>query len=300
MVAESSEVTAVRSARLSDTAERLMRISSAAAVDADIKFVVKTGLKPIQYAESNVDTTPSEYHRVAVQNARVAGEAFSLGSSGFELKYFKTSAGQFDDPEAIRREYYPEIACMLRECTGAAQIHFVDHRIRASRPIEGAFAGAYRPLRAAHNDYSSEIVPKRLAEILGQERAREWLSERVLQINVWRPLNGVVEEVPLALCDARSIEPDDLVAAEFRHPDRTSENYLLRHNPSQRWYYFPEMCPEETVLIKGYDSRNDVARFTPHAAIDVGASPNVRPRLSIEVRAFLRVPRHTPAGGIVQ
>jgi hypothetical protein len=37
------------------------------------------------------------------------------------------------------------------------------------------------------------------------------------------------------MCDSRSIDPEDLIAADRILPDRVGEVYYLRHNKWQRW-----------------------------------------------------------------
>ena len=54
-------------------------------------------------------------------------------------------------------------------------------------------------------------------------------------------------------------------------------------------YYFPDMAPDEFLLIKIYDSAGDgIARLTAHTAFDDPTSPpDAAPRRSIELRALL-------------
>lgn len=54
--------------------------------------------------------------------------------------------------------------------------------------------------------------------------------------STWRTLVPTLEDRPLALCDSRSVEPKDLVAADRIIPDRVGEVYYLTHNPNHRWY----------------------------------------------------------------
>ena len=71
------------------------------------------------------------------------------------------------------------------------------------------------------------------------------------------------------------------------YPDRRGEIYGLVHNPSQLWFYVPDMGLDEAVLIKCYDSRRDVARFTPHTAFQNPLTPPAAPpRESIEFRTI--------------
>ena len=139
-----------------------------------------------------------------------------------------------------------------------------------------------------HNDYTVKSGPQRVRDLMGAE-AGDLLNGRFAVINVWRPIRGVVEEKPLALCDARSVAPQDWVATDLLYPDRTGEIYYVAHNPAQRWFYFPDMTREEAVLLKCYDSATDGrARFSPHTAFADPTSPaNARPRESIEVRTLV-------------
>lgn len=49
---------------------------------------------------------------------------------------------------------------------------------------------------------------------------------------VWRPLKGPVDEAPLAVVDAQTTEPGDLLPVRLEFPHRTGYTYTLRHSPS--------------------------------------------------------------------
>jgi len=100
---------------------------------------------------------------------------------------------------------------------------------------------------------------------------------------------AIVDNSPLALCDATTIDPADLIVSDLIYRDRVGETYALRFNPDQRWAYFPHMTPDEAVLIKGYDStESGVARFTAHSAFEDPATRTGTPeRESIEARAIV-------------
>src|SRR5580692_6323023 len=115
------------------------------------------------------------------------------------------------------------------------------------------------------------------------------LRRRVAIVNLWRPIKSPVLDAPLAVCDARSVTPEDLVASELVYRDRRGETYNLVYNPSQRWFYAPEMRTDEVLLLKCFDSRDDgaVSRFAPHTAFtDPTAPQDAPPRESIELRTF--------------
>jgi len=47
--------------------------------------------------------------------------------------------------------------------------------------------------------------------MIGEARANEWMNDRIVQVNVWRPISEPVQQMPLALLDASSIDNADLV-----------------------------------------------------------------------------------------
>jgi hypothetical protein len=115
------------------------------------------------------------------------------------------------------------------------------------------------------------------------------LQRRFAIINVWRPIGQAVQSAPLAMCDARSISHEDLVPSDLVYRDKVGETYALVYNPRHRWVYFPEVQPDEVLLLKIYDSRGDgTARLSAHTAFDDPNTPrHAPPRRSIELRALV-------------
>jgi hypothetical protein len=139
-----------------------------------------------------------------------------------------------------------------------------------------------------HIDYTLKSGPQRVRDLLPDE-AETLLRRRFSVVNVWRPIRGPLEDAPLALCDARSVSPWDLVASDLLYKDRIGETYNVRHNPAHRWFYAPRMSRDEVLLFRCYDSARDGrARFVPHAAFqDPSAPANALPRESIELRMLV-------------
>jgi hypothetical protein len=108
-------------------------------------------------------------------------------------------------------------------------------------------------------------------------------------INLWRPIRVPVRDMPLAVCDARSIAPQDLVPSDLVYKERTGEIYSVTYNPAHRWFYLSNMTPDEGLLLKCYDSKTDGrARFAPHTAFRDPTAPADAPhRESIELRTLV-------------
>jgi hypothetical protein len=63
--------------------------------------------------------------------------------------------------------------------------------------------------------------------------------------------------------------------------------FHLAHNPAHRWYYFPDMQPDEVVIFKQWDTDESKALCVPHSAFeDPTSRSDAVPRTSIEVRVF--------------
>jgi hypothetical protein len=73
------------------------------------------------------------------------------------------------------------------------------------------------------------------------------------------------------------------------YPGRTGEVYYAAHSNGQRWFYFPRMQRNETMLLKCFDSARDGrTRYTAHTGFANPHAPaETPPRESIEVRTLL-------------
>lgn len=226
-----------------------------------------------------------EPHDMAVEDAR--GQALSLDREGFYLFDCPIPAPVFGVDDGIHATYYPAVERLVAQVVGARRVHAFDHNFRSTRVDDELNSHTVRQAAArAHVDYTEVSGPQRVRELMPADEVDGLLSRRFAFINLWRPVTHVVEESPLALCDARSVKPEDYIRNYNRYADRTGEIYMLRHNPGHRWLYFPHMTPDEAILIKCYDSETDGrARFAPHCAVkDPRISDQTPRRESIEVR----------------
>ena len=234
----------------------------------------------------------TEVHRVEVRDMRQAADRLSLDREGFLLVRHRTAVDDLYDDDAIASVYDRELEALLTDVTGADRVAVFDHTRRSDDAGGAANPDGYRgPASRVHVDYTVDSGPKRAADALGADEVDRVLSSggRIVQVNVWRPICGPVRRTPIALADAGSVRPAELIATDQVFPDRIGEIYQLAHAPDQRWYWAPRMERDEVLLIKGWDSLDDGrARFTPHGAFQLeGQDPDAPPRESIEVRTYL-------------
>lgn len=262
-------------------------------IEASLTYLVANGERPFSYTHEPPPGLPRrsgqyEPRKVAIRNARPIAEKLSLDREGFAFRRQASAVTDFHDEAAIREVYYPEAEALVRAATGAAHVLTFDHTIRTSALAERAASGLREPASRIHNDYTERSAPQRVRDLLPAAEAEARLQRRFAEFNVWRPLRGPVQAWPLALCDAQTVVPEDLVVSELRYPDRVGETYAVTYSPRHRWFYFPQMRADEVVLLKCFDSARDGrARLSVHTAFEDPATPaGAPPRESIEVRMF--------------
>ena len=79
--------------------------------------------------------------------------------------------------------------------------------------------------------------------------AEDLLLGRVQVINLWRPINHPVYDAPLAVAEAGSVRPDELVPSDLVYRNRVGETYNVLFNPAHRWHYISGQRPDEVLLL---------------------------------------------------
>ena len=272
---------------------------SDAKLRATLSFLRPQNTKPVFLSAALTGGVHKEFfevekHTVPIGDMRKIADTLSVEREGFELHRHPTAVTDLYDDEAVDNQYYPEVEALLRQRFDADRVVIFD----VTRRSDGGKGAANRdglrgPARRVHVDYTQKSGPQRLKDVLGEDEAERLVASgaRIIQINVWRPIRGHVERAPLALADASTVRPDELIATDQVFPERIGEIYHLAHGPSQRWYFAPRMTRDEVLLIKGWDSLADGrAQFTPHGAFDLPhTDETMPPRESIELRTFVIV-----------
>lgn len=264
-------------------------------VKAELNYLAPTTERPRTYTYTPPDGMPkstavNEPHTVAIGDARPIASELSLDREGFALVRQQSAVRDFYDEEEVKRVYYPEVERLLQEATGADRVFVFDTTVR--RRVPGAVdrwgSGPRQPVPRVHVDHTAKSGPQRVRDLLPDE-ADELLRGRVQVVNVWRPIRGPLLDMPLAVCDARTVRPESLIPSDLVYRNRVGETYAVTFDPEHRWFYVPEMATDEALLIKCYDSETDGrARFAPHTAFADPTTPlGAPPRESIEIRTLV-------------
>jgi hypothetical protein len=271
------------------------KIESLPFVTAELNYLAPTPGKPRTYALDPPPGEPkstalAEPHNVPIFDGRLIADQFSLDREGFALVKHPTAVKNYYDDNEIKRVYYPAVEAFLKATLKADRVFIFDHTVR--KRVEGApdvrDGTPRQPATRVHVDQTDLSGRNRVFEHLPAE-AEELLKGRAQVINLWRPIRGPLRDAPLAMADGRSVEPGDLIPSDLIYPNRSGETYSVKYNAKHRWFYFPEMTPDEALLLKCYDSATDGrTRFAPHTAfIDPTTPPDAAPRESIEVRTLV-------------
>lgn len=239
--------------------------------------------------DSTRDTVVLAPEPMAIREARADGA--SLDREGFALVPHRSAVTDFADAAEVARTYADEIAALVKRASGADSVVVTGAGVLrfAERSAQSGALDNSRPARFAHvdvSDVTAALFSQR--SLLEDGRA----PRRTAHFNIWRAISPAPQDVPLALCDARSVVPGDLLPADAIF-DRDGvdiwsfEGLVVAHSPAHRWHWFSDLGRDEVIMFKTNDSDPERAHSVPHAAFDNPDCPaDAPPRASIEMRAI--------------
>jgi len=254
---------------------------------AEIAYAGRAIARPRYYANAHdrdeVDIAPAP---MPVADARAINA--QLDREGFTLVAHDSAVSDWRSTEQIAQVYAGELAELVKATTGADEVIVSPHgilRFSEKSGLAGSTNNSH-PARFAHID-----VADGSSRMMAERGAGGRAFSRYAAINIWRALSPAPQDVPLALCDARSVADADLIVADaiFDEPDGREwgfEGLLVAHNPAHRWYFYPNMHSGEAILFKTKDSLASAAHHIPHVAFNDPTAPADAPaRCSVEMRA---------------
>ena len=262
---------------------------------AEIKYLVPGQERPVYVAsQGGADAALSisaefEDRRVQMRDARKLAQPPRLDTEGFELAAAPMAGEDFYHLQSFQQAYEAEIIKVVLAASGASDALVFDHTLRSDSPSVRGARQIRETAAVIHNDYSDASAEKRLRDLLTPAEAKIRLGKRYAIINLWRSIGPLVQGNPLALCDATSMSSHDLVASERRAAERIGELELATWSPEHRWFYYPDMNVNESLLIKTFDSAKDgPARRSIHTAFANPQAPaDAAPRESMESRLLV-------------
>lgn len=247
----------------------------------------------------DVSDAPVE-HKARIHNARELPSQASLDTVGFTMRSRPTAFTDFHNDSRVLQSYYAEMRTLLQETTGAQQVVVFDHVVRQA-PIGNAEHVA-DAVKRVHCDFTGDsasstlehiaeegIYSQKQKRLLRKAEVANLMRQKLVLFNVWRSIgSGPVQRHPLALCDARTVDPSNRLYYEIIYPiysGREAENYCIRFEEAHKWYYFPDMTPDECIVFRQYSSEGDTQPVFHTALEENPGEEGSQPRQSIEIRA---------------
>ena len=271
-------------------------------VDAQINFSIERSPSEPILRSGDVSTLlpRTEPKDVKIFDARAIKGDLSLDREGFVLISHTTAIKNFTQPLLWQDEYTREMAEVIKTLTGASSAVAYQGNTRYSPKItrDTHVAAAEVVAPSAHSDFTHVLF----GDSIKHELAREKMQRQGIDLsrvarwrafNVWRAVSPPPQDLPLALCDARSVSPEDITTAILDLPILTKNGgritasvYEVHFNANQRWFYFSQLQSDELIVFSGYDGRGGVThRVVPHCSFtNPTLGKRAVPRISIEAR----------------
>lgn len=234
---------------------------------------------------------PLEEHPAAVADMRASPGGFSLGEHGFTLVDAPTSVRDFYDAGELADVYCGEARELVRSLTGCSATAIMNAPlIRVASAPDSRPEGAAPTGDGAHADLAASSAEYLLRRSVSAEEADERVRHRYALFNVWRAFSGPPQNMPLALCDSRSVAPEDRQFCSITLETSTGstmswDNVAYLRSPRHEWWYCRDMRRDEAFVFRSFDSSREDQ--VPHTAFrDPSCPAGVPPRASVEVRVF--------------
>ncbi|WP_300608944.1 CmcJ/NvfI family oxidoreductase [Trebonia sp.] len=249
--------------------------------------------RPPDDARPDFTNLPLRGRPVRIEDIRGRADEFSLDREGFTVVDAPTRVRNFYDRAEVALAYVPEVGELLRAVTGCGATAMLNSPVvrlssrAAERPAGATMTGDF-----VHADYNVPAAEQMLRRTLPAQEAEARLRHRYSIFNVWRAFSAPPQDVPLALCDTRSVAPQDKqqcsITLQISSGEvMTWENIAYLHSAEHRWFYCSDMRRDEAYVFRGFDSDPARAEQVPHSAFEDRTCPSsAAPRASIEIRMF--------------
>ena len=235
---------------------------------------------------------------VTIRNARLGGP-FTLDEHAFCLAQHRTAISDWENQYAPDSAYAAEVAEVAKRLTGADTVIPLGGMMRDSAAPS---ATVQPPAAEAHVDFTERCAERRAAALYRTAHPAASGYGRFIGFSLWRALSAPPQDMPLALCEGRSVRDDegthntkvdvteiptgDALYAPIAGEEDMLAATIFHYSPGHRWWYFPDLQPQEVIFIKLYDSDHSKAWRCPHTAFRDTTRPDARPRRSMEFRAL--------------
>lgn len=250
------------------------------------------GVNRFHAKDSSRDTFVYDPHDMPIINGRDLLDQPRLDREGFALMAMPSTVSDFRDLGEVMERHPDEIVRFI------ASLGDADAVVVAGPPALRFGERADQSDRAAHSK-TARLIHSDTFETASQAFTDEFNphpERRLLRCehhNIWRTFSCPPQDLPLALCDFRSVSPDHIIRAEAAFDNEqgevtwTFEAMIFHYDPAHRWIYYPNMTRDEVLVFKRHDTDRTHPWFVPHTAFEDPTSPtDAEARASIEMRTI--------------
>lgn len=284
---------------------------SARSVDAQIVYVAPGSFINRRFVAPGVEHNTGRYetYTVKVRDGRPIADHFTLDTHGFVLTPHRSAVADFFDKDEVEGTYPGEVAEAVRTLTGATRVAALGWMARTSgdlsrfdRPATGYThrGGVQPPAGEAHVDTAPDRADRMARATYERVFPDGKGYSRYIFSSFWRAFSDPPQDMPLAVCDARSVRLDEgttntmfvvdklpdeaTMLGPMPNEDTVPGAAIFHYSPAHRWWYFSNMTRGEALLVKFHDSDRSKALRTPHTAFRDPTFADAKPRCSIEFR----------------
>mmetsp|Transcript_421 Transcript_421/g.762 ORF Transcript_421/g.762 Transcript_421/m.762 type:complete len:373 (-) Transcript_421:188-1306(-) len=254
----------------------------------------------IQFNECGISTSKMKRTFDTVDVSMLDGRLLStsLDREGIELSDHCYPHVNYYDFDEVVTSYYPELQQHLHQLIpNAVRIVPFHHQVRSWRKetvVEcrgvSSEGGVERPVLQqpkdpvcfAHSDYSLQGGMNRMQSLgrpplprdswCGSNSGQPLLTAEEVQhysstgdfmiLHAWRNISPEkLQQHPLALCCADSVQESAMLAYDLCYPNRTEGVMAVRYEDSQRWLYHKDLDRNELLLFKQFDTRGTATKL---------------------------------------
>ena len=216
---------------------------------------------------------------VSIRNARLAGP-FTLDEHGFCLGRHVSALSDWPKQYGTDSAYAAEVAGVAMRLSGADVVVPIGGMMRDAAATS---ATVQPPAAEAHVDFTQQFAERRALAMYRKAHPDGAGYRRFISFSLWRALSEPPQDMPLALCEGRSVRDDegtrntkvdveeiptgDALYAPIEGEENMAAATIFHHSAGHRWWYFPDMTADEVIFIKLYDSDHTKAWRCPHTRL---------------------------------
>src|SRR5262249_52033329 len=170
--------------------------------------------------DASRDRLPLDSRLMPIEDARARAQPPSLEREGFALVPHRSAVSDFRNAAETARVHGPETQRLLLELTGADQVVLGGPGVHRSL-ARSADSGQLTHSDKIYNSHPAYFVHIDINDAPAASFENRWRPKnlsrpirRFAYFNLWRAVSPPPQDLPLAVCDSRSVSESDLVEAD--------------------------------------------------------------------------------------